>query len=124
MKAEMLSRTQKQMERDQRTFKKVYALVMEQVFPYKKFIKNQQDLDDITNTTSLGKLVMDKMKIDQAERFPFWNAYKEIVADAIANRRTIVSNELKKIVMSKKQKGKTNCHTMHLNTSMFLSCNS
>ena len=35
MKTEMLSRTQKQMERDQRTFKKVYALVTEQIFPYK-----------------------------------------------------------------------------------------
>ena len=43
---------------------------------------------------------MDKMKINQPEQFPFWNAYKEIVADAIANQQTWVSNELKKIVMS------------------------
>ena len=67
MKTEMLSRTQKQMEKDQRTFKKVYALVMEQIFPYKKFIKSQHDLDDMTEPTSIGRLVLDKMKINQPE---------------------------------------------------------
>ena len=45
----------------------------------------------MTEPSSLGKLVMDKMKIDQ----PDWNAYKEIVTNAIANWQTIVSNELK-----------------------------
>ena len=48
-------------------------------------MKSQNDLDDMTMPTSLGGLVMDKMKIDQAEWFPFWNVYKEIVANAIAN---------------------------------------
>ena len=71
-------------------------MVMKQIFPYKKFIKSQHYLDDMMEPTSLGRLVMDELKIDQAERFPFWNAYKEIVADAIANWQTIVSNELKK----------------------------
>jgi predicted RNase H-like nuclease (RuvC/YqgF family) len=96
MKTQLLSRTQKQMERDPRTFKKVYALVMEKIFPYKKFVKSQNDLDDMTEPSSLGRLIMDKMEIDQPDQFPFWNAYKEIVADAIANWWTIVANDLKK----------------------------
>ena len=70
---------------------------MEKIFPYKKFIKSQNDLDNMTKPTSLGRLVMDKMKINQPEWFPFWNAYKEIVANAIANWQTIVSNVLKKL---------------------------
>ena len=55
----------------------------------------------MTEPTSLGRLVMDKMKINHAERFPFWNAYKEIVANAIAHWQTIVSNKFKKNKMSK-----------------------
>jgi hypothetical protein len=51
----------------------------------------------MTEPSSLGRLIMDKMKIDQPDWFPFWNAYKEIVTDAIANQWTIVANDLKKL---------------------------
>ena len=85
MKTQILSRTQKQIERDHRTFKKVNALVMEKIFPYKKYVKRQSDLDGMTKPSSLGRLVMEKMKINQPDHFPFWNAYKEIITDTIAN---------------------------------------
>jgi hypothetical protein len=46
-------------------------------------------------------VIMNMMKIEKPERLPFWNAYKEIVADAIANRQMTITNDLKKIVWSK-----------------------
>ena len=75
--------------------------MLDKVFLFKKFIVNQKDLDDFTTENSLGMVVMDLMNIDQLDRLPFWNAYKEIVAGAIANRHTAITNDLKKVVMSK-----------------------
>jgi hypothetical protein len=75
--------------------------VLDKIFSFKKFITNQRDLDDFTGKSSLGMVIMNMMKIEKPERLPFWNAYKEIVADAIANRRTTITNDLKKIVWSK-----------------------
>jgi hypothetical protein len=46
-------------------------------------------------------LVMNMLKVEKPDRLPFWNAYKESVADAIANRWTTITNDLKKVVMSK-----------------------
>jgi 16S rRNA A1518/A1519 N6-dimethyltransferase RsmA/KsgA/DIM1 with predicted DNA glycosylase/AP lyase activity len=40
-------------------------------------------------------------RVDKASPLQFWNAYKEIVADAIATRRTTIANELKKVIISK-----------------------
>jgi hypothetical protein len=76
--------------------------VLDKIFSFKKFIANQRDLDDFTGNSSLGMVIMNMMKIEKPERLPpFWNVYKEIVADAIANRRTTITNDLKKIVWSK-----------------------
>ena len=46
-------------------------------------------------------VIMNMMKIEKPERLPFWNTYKDIVADAIANQRTTITNDLKKIIWSK-----------------------
>jgi hypothetical protein len=46
---------------------------------------NQRDPDDFTENTSLGMVIMNMMKIDMPDCLPFWNAYKEIVADLITN---------------------------------------
>jgi hypothetical protein len=97
---EMLARAQMQCERDARTYRWINALVVDKIFSFKKFITNQRDLDDFTGNSSLGMVIMNIMKIGKPERLPFWNAYKEIVADAIANRRTTITNDLKKIVWS------------------------
>jgi hypothetical protein len=98
---EMLARAQMQCERDMRMYQWINALVLDKIFSFKKFITNQRDLDDFTGNSSLGMVIMNIMKIGKPERLPFWNAYKEIVADAIANRRTTITNDLKKIVWSK-----------------------
>ena len=98
---EMLAHAQMQCERDTRMYRRINALVVDKIFAFKKFITNQRDLDDFTGNSSLGMVIMNIMKIDKPERLPFWNAYKEIVADAIANRRTTITNDLKKIVWSK-----------------------
>ena len=76
-------------------------MVLDKIFSFKKFITNQRDLDDFTGNSSLGMVIMNMMKIDMSDRLPFWNAYKEIVADLIANRRMTITNDLKKVVMSK-----------------------
>jgi hypothetical protein len=99
--SDMLGRAQMQCERDERTYQWINALVLDKIFTFKKFIVSQKDLDDFTGDSSLGMVVMNMMKIEMPDRLPFWNAYKEIVADAIANRRTTITNDLKKIVMSK-----------------------
>jgi 16S rRNA A1518/A1519 N6-dimethyltransferase RsmA/KsgA/DIM1 with predicted DNA glycosylase/AP lyase activity len=67
----------------------------------KKFIKSQDELDDFNAPNGLGMVIMGMMKVENPDRLQFWNAYKEIVADAIATRRTTIANELKKVVMSK-----------------------
>lgn len=96
-----IDRSQKQMKSDPRMFRKIYSLVSDKIFPCKKFIINQMDLDNFIPEKSLGNIIMDMLKIEKADRLPFWACYKEIVADAIANRRTTITNDLKKIVMSK-----------------------
>jgi hypothetical protein len=88
-------------ERDARMYHRINALVLEKIFPVKKFIVSQRDLDDFTGNSILGMVVMNMLKVDMLDRLPFWNAYKEIVADATANRWTTITNDLKKVVMSK-----------------------
>ena len=99
--SEMLGHTQVECHRDARTYRKINALVVDKIFAFKKFIISQRDLDDFHVQNSLGMIIMDRMKVEEPDRLPFWNAYKEIVADAIANRRTTITNDLKKVVMSK-----------------------
>jgi hypothetical protein len=100
--SDILARAQEQnYERDARTYRRINALVLEKIFSLKKFIISQRDLDDFTGNSSLGMVIMNILKVQTPDRLPFWNAYKEIVADAIANRRTTIANDLKKIVMSK-----------------------
>jgi FtsZ-binding cell division protein ZapB len=92
--------------RDARTYRKINALVLDKIFSFKKFVVSQRDLDDFTGNSSLGMVIMNILKVQKPDRLPFWNAYKEIVADAIANRRTTITNDLKKIVMSKYSRAK------------------
>jgi TolA-binding protein len=98
---EIMGRAQMQCPRDAKTYRKINTLVVEKIFSVKKFITSQSDLDDFNAQNSLGRVIMDRMKVDPPDRLPFWNAYKEIVADAIANRRTAITNDLKKVIMSK-----------------------
>jgi hypothetical protein len=98
--SELIGRAQVQCERDERTYKHINTLVVEKVFSFKKFITSQKDLDDFSSESSLGMIVMDRMKIEGVDRLSFWSAYKEIVADAIANHQTTITNDLKKVVMS------------------------
>jgi len=100
--SDILARAQEQnYERDARTYRKINALVLEKIFSLKKFIISQRDLDDFTGNSSLGMVIMNILKFQKPDRLPFWNAYKEIVADAIANRWMTIANDLKTIVMSK-----------------------
>jgi hypothetical protein len=100
--SDMLGRAQVQhYETDLRTHRRINALVLEKLFRFKKFIISQKELDDFTGDSSIGMLVMNMLKVEKPDRLPFWNAYKESVADAIANRRTTITNDLKKVVMSK-----------------------
>jgi hypothetical protein len=88
-------------ETDLRTHRRINAVVIEKIFPVKKFIVNQKELDDFSGNSSIGRLVMTMLKVDNPDLLPWWNAYKDSVADAISNRRTTVTNDLKKVVMSK-----------------------
>ena len=100
--SDMLGRAQVvHYETDLRTHRRINALVLDKLFPVKKFVVSQKELDDFTGNSSIGMLVMTMMKVEKPDRLPFWNAYKESVADAIANRRTTITNDLKKVVMSK-----------------------
>jgi hypothetical protein len=100
--SDMLGRAQVvHYETDLRTHRRINALVLDKLFPVKKFVVSQKELDDFTGNSSIGMLVMTMLKVEKPDRLPFWNAYKESVADAIANRRTTITNDLKKVVMSK-----------------------
>ena len=94
--SDILARAQEQnYERDARTYRKINALVLTKIFSLKKFIISQRDLDDFTGNSSLGMVIMNILKVETLDRLPFWNTYKEIVADAIANRWTTITNDLK-----------------------------
>jgi hypothetical protein len=100
--SEMLGRAQVQHnERDARTHCQINALVLDKIFSFKKFIVNERDLDNFTGNSSLGMVIMNMLKVEMPDRFPFWNVYKEIVADVIANRWMTITNDLKNVVMSK-----------------------
>jgi hypothetical protein len=100
--SDMLGRAQVvHFETDLRTHRRINAVVIEKIFPVKKFIVNQKELDDFSGNSSIGRLVMTMLKVDNPDLLPWWNAYKDSVADAISNRRTTVTNDLKKVVMSK-----------------------
>ena len=100
--SDMLGRAQVQhYETDLRTHRRIKALVLEKLFHFKKFVISQKELDDFTGDSSIGMLMMNMLKVEKPDRLPFWNAYKESVADAIANRWTTITNGLKKVVMSK-----------------------
>jgi hypothetical protein len=75
--------------------------VTERIFPIKKFVSGQKELDNFSGNSSLGMLVITMLKIEKPDQLPWWNAYKDSVSDAISNRRTTVTNDLKKVVMSK-----------------------
>jgi hypothetical protein len=103
--SEMLGRAQVQYYQvDPRIFRQINAVVLEKIFPYKKFIVDRKDQEDFKGKSSLGMVVMNIMKVKQVDRLPFWTAYKEIVTDAIGNRWTTITNDMKKIVMSKYKK--------------------
>ena len=76
-------------------------MVLDKLFPVKKFVVSQKELDDFTGNSSIRMLMMTMLKVKKPDRLPFWNAHKESVADAIANRWTTITNDLKKVVMSK-----------------------
>jgi hypothetical protein len=100
--SEMLGRAQVvHYETDLRTHRRINAVVMEKLFPVKKFVVSQKELDDFSGNSSIGMLVMTMLKVEKPDQLPWWNAYKDSVADAISNRRTTVTNDLKKVVMSK-----------------------
>jgi hypothetical protein len=100
--SDMLGRAQVvNYETDLRTHRRINALVLDKIFPFKKFVVSQMELNDFTGNSSIGMLVMTMLKIEMLDRLPFWNAYKESVADVIANRWTTITNDLKKVVMSK-----------------------
>jgi hypothetical protein len=88
-------------ETDLRTHRQINALMLDKLFPVKKFVFSQKELDDFNGNSSIGILVMTMLKVKKPDRLPFWNVYKDSVADAIANRWTTVTNDLKKVVMSK-----------------------
>jgi mRNA-degrading endonuclease HigB of HigAB toxin-antitoxin module len=98
---DIIGRSQKSVEVDGHTYRTINTFVVNKVFLLKKFVSSQQELDDFTSDNSLGKIVMDKMRVEIPDRMPYWSAYKEIVADAIANRRTTITNDMKKVFMSK-----------------------
>jgi hypothetical protein len=100
--SDMLERAQVvHYETDLRTHRRINAMVIDKLFPVKKFVVSQKELDDFSGNSSIGMLVMTMLKIKKPDQLPWWNAYKDSVADAISNRRTTVTNDLKKVVMSK-----------------------
>jgi hypothetical protein len=62
--SELLGHAQVQCERDEHTYKCINTSVVEKVFSFKEFITSQKDLDDFSGESSLGMIVMDRMKIE------------------------------------------------------------
>jgi hypothetical protein len=61
--SEMLGRAQVQhYKRDARTYHGINALVLNKIFPFKKFVVSQRDLEDFIGNSSLG-MVMLKVKM-------------------------------------------------------------
>jgi hypothetical protein len=63
--SQMLGPAQKmQCERDAQTNRWINALVAEKISSFKKFIMSQNNLDEFNKESSLGMVIMNRMKID------------------------------------------------------------
>ena len=78
------------------TYNKVGKFAKEDLFHHKKFVNDDNDLNDITDEGSLGKRTMDYFNISESRRVAWWNTYKKAAADAIANQRSAVSSNIKR----------------------------
>jgi hypothetical protein len=78
------------------TYEKVGKFARDRLFHHKKFVNNDEDLNEITDGGSLGKLTMDHFNITKNRRVAWWNTYKKASADGIANQRTCVSSNMKR----------------------------
>jgi hypothetical protein len=77
-------------------YDKVGKFVRDSLFHHKKFVNDNEDLNDITNAGSLGKLTMDHFNISNNRRVAWCNTYKKVSADGIANQRSCVSSNMKR----------------------------
>jgi hypothetical protein len=85
-RSDMLGRAQVvHFETEFRTHRQINALVIERLFPVKKFVSGQKELDSFSGNSSLRMLVMTMSKIEKPDQLPWWNAYNDSVADAISN---------------------------------------
>jgi hypothetical protein len=82
--------------RDTRVYCQINTVVLEKIFSFKKFISLV-----IVAWWEWLVVIMNMLKVEILEQLPFWNVYKEIVVDVIANRWMTISNDLKKVVMRK-----------------------
>jgi hypothetical protein len=78
------------------TYNKVGKFAKEDLFHHKKFVNDDNDLNDITDEGSLGKRTMDYFNISESHWVAWWNTYKKAVADAIVNQRSAMSSNIKR----------------------------
>ena len=65
------------------------------LFPKIQFIRNQESLDDYVSQRSIGKFLLNRLRIPREERRMFWYTYKSSVRRGIKMQRNIVHNALK-----------------------------
>ena len=65
------------------------------LFPKIQFIRNQESLDDYVSERSIGKFLLNRLRIPREERRMFWYTYKSSVRRGIKMQRNIVHNALK-----------------------------
>jgi predicted nucleic acid-binding Zn-ribbon protein len=80
----------------QDTSHKVGKFSREVLFHHKKYVHDEDNLDDITTDESLGKKTMNAFQIIESRRGPWWNTYKNAVSHAIANQRSTMSSNIKR----------------------------
>ena len=78
------------------TYNRVGKYVKDSIFHYKKFVNDDEDLNDITGDESVGKRTMDHFEIPANRRVAWWNTYKKAAGETVATQRSSVSSSIKR----------------------------
>ena len=65
------------------------------LFPKVQFVRNSRTLDDCTSEHSIGKFIMNRLRIAESQQRSFWSTYKTAVRKGIKMQRNVVHNALK-----------------------------
>ncbi len=79
-------------------------IAKQEVFHRLKFVKNQEQLDDLSTNTTIGNRVMDAMRVRMDDKRRWWETYKDKVYASFNAQRSCCTTYVKRAFFSECQK--------------------